>query len=101
MCSESSLLRAQDSHQDNVLVGPSDPRMLTLPPLDDEPCLLVRPNRACVGCDRLEMDSAEVAAYEPEPDELGDGCRPYAATPGVGYQADSGLGVASERVEVE
>ena len=53
--------------------------MLALPPLDHEPRLLVRANRAGVRCDRLEMNSAEVAAHEPEFDELGDRCRPYAA----------------------
>jgi hypothetical protein len=49
----------------------------------------------------LKMDSAKVAANEPELDELGDRRRPYATAPGLWHQGDPDFGMAGERIELE
>lgn len=75
--------------------------MLAQPPLDHEPGLLVGPERGGVRRDRLEVDATQVAAYEPELDELHNRRRPHPAAAGFGHQADPGLGVMGEGVELE
>lgn len=68
--------------------------MLALTTLDHETCLLIRTNGARVGFDHLQMDAAQVAAYEGELDDLLDGCGPDALSTGFGHQGDTNLGVA-------
>ncbi len=75
------VIRPQDAHQHDVLVGAPDPRVLALASFDGEPRLLVGTDRAGVGGDRLQMDPAEVAARESELDELDDRRRADARDP--------------------
>ena len=71
--------------------------MLTTPPLNHQPRLLVRPESAGVRGDRLEMDAAQVAAYEPKSDELENRCRPHPPAAGLGHQADSEVSLTEVR----
>jgi hypothetical protein len=75
--------------------------MVTKPPFDHEPGLLVGTECAAVGRNRLEMDAVQVEAPEPELDEMEDcGCT-HPATARFWYQGDPGLGVPGERVEAK
>ena len=75
--------------------------MLALPTLDHEARLLVRADRGDVRRNRLKVNPAEVVTHKSELDELDDGSRADAATPGVPFQTDARLGVTGEQVEVE
>src|SRR5579875_907214 len=94
-------LRAEQPHQHEVLVAAADVGVLAQPALEHEPGLLVGADRPAVRLDGLEVDAAEVAAHEPELEELLDGGRADAAAAGLRQQRDADLGVTREPLGAE